>query len=1058
MLEKLIHLSLQQRNLVVALAVGLLLCGGLLLPQLPVDVLPNLTRPRVIIITECPGMAPEEVETRVTIPLENALNGATDVQDVRSSSDIGLSVVQVEFDWGQEIFRARQIVQERIATVADLLPRDVQPQMAPMSSLLGQIMLIGMWSREGKVDPLEMRTQADWVVANRLRSLPGIAQVIVMGGGKKQIQVLVDIHQLHTFDLSIADVEQSLRDANLNVTGGFLEDGSQELLVRGLGRVVDRETLELVVVRNTSRRPVLIRDIARVVEGAAAKRGDCSINGQSAVVLTIQKQPKADTRQLTAQILEALSQIRPSLPEDIELRPTYQQREFIDNGIENVTSALSYGSLLVILILWLFLMNLRTTLITVLVIPLSLAATILIFYRWQMGINVMTLGGLAVGLGMLVDDAIVGVENAFRRLRENTSIPTPLDPMQVVLLAMREVLRAIIVSTLLVVVVFAPLLLLSGIEGLLFTPLAIAYLVSIAASTLIALTVTPALSLMLLPQSVAGQAGGESVVLQLLKKLATPLIQAGLTRRGLLAAGLIIFFSAAWALQQGAQLKKDFLPAFDEGATQVNLYSVPGTSLDAMRRISQVADQQFRRLQVSPENPQAPLLDITCKLGRAELDEHIMGVNVAEYVMTMNPHANIHREEMIQLLNDAIEALPGLEHEVEQPIAHLISHMLSGVAAQIAIKIHGDDLDVLRRKGEEIRRAIQDLPGIADPFVEQQKIIPQLRFELDYFAMADYGVSARQVTDLIETAMQGRVVGQFMDEQRVFEIIVRMDDPYRQNIEQLNRLHLDLDDGRRLLLGSLVRMERGGGPNMINRENARRRIVIRVNTLGGDLGGAVERIQQKIAENVSLPEGYFVSYGGQFQARQSAQNQIALFSLVSLLAVLAILYSYFPSLRLVLQILAAVPVAFIGGALGLIWTQQSLSIAALVGFVSVAGIATRNGLLLIGTYQQLISSQGLSKETLLQGSLERLAPVLMSSMTTGLGLLPLVFNGNQPGKEMLYPVATVIVGGLLTSTLAEIFLRPGLYWFTTQTGSSPPGDSSGSPLEPVSPAGHSPAS
>lgn len=1032
MLDRLIEFSLKYRTLVVALAIGTLIGGGLVLQSLPVDVLPNLTRPRVVIITECYGMAPEEVEMRVSIPLENALNGATNVLEVRSSSDIGLSVVQVEFDWGQDVYRARQIVQERLATATDFLPPDIQPQMAPMSSLLGQIMLIGMWSKEGITDPLELRTQADWVVGNRLRSIRGVAQVIVMGGGKKQVQVLVDFHKLHTYDVSLSDVEHALLNANLNVTGGYIDDGAQELLVRGLGKIIDIDQFEQIVVRSSSRRPVLLRDVARVVEGAEAKRGDSTINGQPAVVLTIQKQPHADTRQLTEEILSALDQIRPSLSPDIELRPTYQQREFIDIGIQNVTSALYWGSFLVVLVLFLFLMNLRTTLITVLVIPLSLASTALIFYRWQIGINVMTLGGLAVGLGMLVDDAIVGVENAYRRLRENAGLESPLPVAEVITLAMREVLRAIVVSTLLVVVVFAPLLLLSGMEGLLFSPLAVAYLVSIVASTFIALTVTPALCLLLLPRSVERNRNPsrEPLVLKGLKSVATPFIRIGLNPIGLLFSGIIVFLVAGWAFQAGSQLRRDFLPAFDEGATQINLYTTPGTSLETMRQISSIADQRFKTLKASTDNPTAPIDDITCKLGRAEMDEHIMGVNVAEYVMTLNPQAQVTREDMIQLLSEAVDDLPGLEYEIEQPIAHLISHMLSGVTAQIAIKIHGDDLDVLRRKAEEVRRAIEDLPGIADPFVEQQQIIPQLRFELNYFALANYGVSAREVTDIIETAMQGRVVSQWVDGQRFFDVLIRMDDDYRLNIDQLDRLHIDLPDGRKVLLGSLVRIERGGGPNVINRENARRRIVIRVNTLKGDLGGIVEQIRKRIDENISMPEGYFISYGGQFEARQSAEAQILGFSLLSLLAVVAILYSTFPSIRLVLQIIAAVPVAFVGGAIGLILTEQSLSIAAMVGFVSLAGIATRNGLLLIGTYQNLVAQVGLCKQTLIRGSLERLSPVLMSSLTTGLGLLPLIIDGDQPGKEMLYPVATVIVGGLITSTLAEVFIRPGLYWIS----------------------------
>ena len=1048
MFSSLISLSLRHRFLVVAAALALLLYGSYTATRLPIDVLPNLSRPRVVIITECPGMAPEEVETRVTIPIENAVNGAADVLDVRSTSDIGLSVIYVEFDWGQDIFRARQTVQERLATVRDRLPASVEPQLAPTASLLGQIMLLGMWSEDQQTDPLQLRTLADWVVAQRLRSLRGVAQVITMGGGRAQLQVLVDLHRMHVYDVTLDDIERALRDSNLNVTGGYVEDGAQELLVRGLGLIDNPETLSQVVVHPNPRRPVLLEQVADVGWGPQAKRGDSSVNGRPAVVLTIQKQPEADTRQLTDAILRTLAELQPSLPPDIRLQPTYQQREFIDLGIANVIAALRDGSLLVILVLFFFVLNWRTTLITLLAIPLALVVTALVFDRLGLGINVMTLGGIAVGLGMLVDDAIVGVENIYRRLRERIATPEETASAgRVVQLATEEVLGAIVVSTLLVLVAFAPLFTLEGIEGRLFTPLAIAYLVSIVASTLVALTVTPALSLILLPSSARrASSRPDGWLLWGLKRLAEPIIAWSLRPWGLIVSVtttvLLGIASVGWSLGLG----RDFLPAFDEGAMQINLYTEPGTSLNSMLEISQLADARFAALRRTSDNPDGPLVDFTCKLGRAELDEHVMGVNVAEYVMTLHPDNRLSRQEMIELLTEAVDDLPGVEHEIEQPIAHLISHMLSGVAAQIAIKVHGDDLDVLRRTAEQIRSAIVDLPGIAEPIIEQQQIIPQLRFELDYDALASFGLNARQLTDLIEIAMHGRVVSQLTDGQRFFDILVRMQDEYRLDLENLSRLPIELQDGRRVLLGSLVRIVRGGGPNTIQRENARRRIVIRVNTLGGDLSGVVERLQQQVNDQVRLPEGYYVSYGGQFEARQSAQRRIGWFSVAALLVLLAILYSCFPQLRLVLQIVAAIPAAFIGGLVALAITDQTLSIAAMVGFVSLGGIATRNGLLLISTYQTLIPQRGLSRQTILQGSLDRLAPVLMSALTTGLGLMPLVLGGTEPGKEMLYPVATVIVGGLISSTLCELCIRPGLFWFTY---AAPVSDAASASLRPA---------
>lgn len=1031
MLSRLIQLSLRFRHLVIVAATALFVLGGYLASELPIDVLPSLTRPRVVVITECPGMAPEEVELRVTIPLEYALNGASDVVEVRSTSDIGLSVVYVEFDWGQEIYQARQIVQERLTTASDQLPESIQPQLAPVASLLGQIMLIGIWSEDGTTGPLELRTQADWVVAQRLRALPGVAQVITMGGGRKQVQVLVDLHGMHRHEVSLADIERALRDANLNVTGGFVEDGAQELLVRGLGLVADPSTLGKVVVRPGRRRSVLLEQVARITEGAQLKRGDSSVNGRRAVVLTVQKQPGADTRALSDDILRALDELRPAMPEDVTIHPTYLQRQFIDHGIANVIAAIRGGALLVLLVLLGFMLNLRTTMITVLAIPMSMAITAVVFDRFSLGINVMTLGGLAVGLGMLVDDAIVGVENAYRRLGSRLRDGGGDSASQIIYEATIEVLGAIVISTLLVVIVFLPLFLLTGMEGRLFTPLAIAYLVSISASTLVALTLVPALSLVLLPGLVKRTAEQrEGAVLRAAKRLAAPAIRASLHPLGMrvLVTATVALVLVAALLSQ--QMKRDFLPAFDEGATQVNLYAAAGTSLETMTRISRMADQRFQRLLRSPDQPAAPLADFTCKLGRAEQDEHIMGVHVAEYVLSLNPQAEITRQQMIELLNEAVADLPGVEHEIEQPIAHLISHMLTGVAAQIAIKVHGDDLDVLRRIAEDIRQRIGPLPGLADPIVEQQTIIPQLRFEIDYDALADYGVAARELTDLIETAMHGRVVSLYVEGGRFFDVVLRMDDEYRLDLEQLDRLPLELPDGTRLNLGSLVKLQRGGGPNTIHRESNRRRIVVRVNTRGGDLSGVVENIQRVVGSQVDLPAGYYVTYGGQFEARRSAQQRLLGFSLVSAALVFAVLYCVFPQTRLVLQVLVAVPIAMSGGVAALIITGQSLSVAAMVGFISLGGIATRNGILLISTYQRLIQQRGWGAETVLEGSLQRVAPVLMSALTTGLGLLPLVIGGTQPGKEILYPIATVIVGGLVSSTLCEFLVRPGLYWHT----------------------------
>ncbi len=1029
MLNAVIRFALNHRLLIVVVALAVIVYGGVVATQLPIDVLPDLTRPRVVLITECPGYAPEEVETLVTFPIETVLNGAPGVQAVRSSSDIGLSLIYAEFDWGADIYTARQIVQERIDSVGEQLPPGLHQMKAPQSSLLAQIMLIGMWSQDGTTSPRELRTSADWIVRRRLLTIPGIAQVITMGGGRKQYQVLVDPHLLHRHEVKLHEVEIALQQSNLNVTGGYLEKDSQEVLARGIGRLKSKEEILKVVVRQTELRPVLLEDVARVVEAPQPKRGDSTVNGREAVVLTIQKQPGVDTRWLTDEIHKALAELRTSLPPDVVLEPTYEQREFIDFSVNNVIEALRDGAILVVIVLFLFLLNFRTTFITLTAIPLSILTTALVFRWFGLSINVMTLGGIAVALGELVDDAIVDVENIFRRLKQNSQLTQPRAVLLVIYDASREVRGAIIISTILVILVFAPLFALAGMEGRLFTPLGIAYVVSILVSTLVSLTVTPVLSRYLLPNARATRADSDGFVLRGLKWLAAPVVRLSMTWQGLTAVSVVTSVAIAGSVLIVIVMGKDFLPAFDEGATQVNLFLPPGTSLNTTRRVTQTVDERFERLLASVENPNGSIAWFTNRIGRAEEDEHVMGVNVAEYVISMNPDSGVAREEFIRTIHYELENVPGVQTEVEQPIAHLISHMLSGVQAQIAIKLFGDDLDVLRRKADEIKAAIEDIPGLAEPIVEQQTLIPQLRFELRRGQLARYGVSAAYVNEFIETALNGRTATVLLEDQRTFDVVVRLDDPYRNDLTTLDRLALELPDDRVVPLSELARVYQGAGPNTVNREDARRRIVVRVNTLGRDLGSSVEAIQQRIGERVEFDEGYFVVYGGQFEAQQSATTRILLLSVVALVGVFVVLYSVFPSISVVAQILVALPAAFVGGVAALVLTGQSLSVASMVGFISLGGIAARNGILLVEHYLTLYREQGFSREMILTGNLERLAPVLMTALTTGIGLVPLVIGGHLPGKEILYPVATVILGGLVTSTLCEFLLRPGLFWY-----------------------------
>jgi len=1046
-MNALIRFALHNRLLVLCVSIVLLVLGGMTTASLPIDIFPNLTRPRVVIMTECPGLAPEEVETLVTIPLETAVNGAAGVQTVRSSSGVGLSVIYVEFGWNADVYRARQIVNERIATAQTALPRGVKPELAPSSSLMGQIMFVGLYSEVGTTTPMNIRTLADWTIRPRLLAIPGVSQVITMGGGRKQYQVLVDPNQLQAFHLTLADVEEALSEANQNVAGGYLEQGSHEYLVRSIGRVQSIDDLALSVVKRTAERSVLLRDVARVEERPQLKRGDSSVNGHPAVVLTIAKQPAADTLRLTEQIEQALSELKQSMPGDVIINSSiFQQRRFIDLGIHNVLEALRDGAILVFIVLFLFLLNVRTTLITLTAIPLSIVITGLVFFWFGVSINVMTLGGIAVAMGELVDDAIVDIENVFRRLSENARQAAPRSSLEVVYHASLEIRGSIVFGTILVIMVFIPLFALSGIEGRLFAPLGMAYIVSILASLLVSLTVTPVLGSLLLSKAVKAQAKAASAIgadhnpnrshsdsplLRLLKWGVTPVIRTSMHPAGL---GIIMLVVCCAIVGSGVvvmNLGADFLPQFDEGAAQISFALPPGSSLEASNRVSRAVDVALQRHMVdAAKNAKGLVTGFVRRTGRAELDEHAEGVNTTEYILSMNPHSGLSRQAALAILRKELNDIPGLEYEVEQPLAHLISHMLSGVTAQIAIKVFGEDLDILRRTADEIKAAIQDVPGLAPPVVEPQRLIPQLRIELVREQLAQYGLTAGDINNFVETAMNGRVVSSVLEGQRTFDLTLRLDDEFRNNFEVVRRMTIDLPNGSKIPLSAVANVYEAGGPNTIHHERTRKRIAVRANTTGRDLASVVTDIRRAVTENVKLSDGYYVEYGGQFEAQQEATQRIALLSLISLAGVFLVLFTLFPSTRIVLQIMFALPIAFVGGVMALWLTGQTNSVASLVGFISLGGIAARNGILLVSHYLHLMREEGesFSESMIVRGSLERLAPVLMTALTAGIGLVPLVMGGQQPGKEILYPVATVILGGLITSTICEYVVHPGLFW------------------------------
>jgi HME family heavy-metal exporter len=1022
MLNSIIRFSLRYRLVTIALALVVTGYGGYVLYNLPVDIFPDLDRPRVTVMTEAPGMAPEEVETLISFPLESVMNGATGVQAVRSSSGVGLSVIYVEFAWGTNIYVDRQIVAEKVALAADRLPAGIKPQLAPISSIMGQIMQVGMWSDGGKTGPMEVRTLADWVVRQRLLTIPGVAQVVTMGGGRKQFQVLVNPESLRNYGVTLSEVKRAVAESNANATGGYLNRGGNEFLVRSIGRIQSIQELENVVVRATADRPVLLRQVARVVEAPQVKRGDSAVNGEPAVMLTISKQPGADTRALTNNIVAALDDLKTSLPPDIRINPNvYQQKNFIELGIHNVIEALRDGGILVVVILFLFLLNFRTTFITLTAIPLSILVTGLIFKWFNMSINTMTLGGLAVAIGELVDDAIVDVENIFRRLRENNQLSNPKPALRVVYEASSEVRNSIVFSTILVVLVFIPLFALGGIEGRLFTPLGVAYIVSILASLLVSLTVTPVLSYWLLPRARFMAHDKDGLLLRFLKWVAGFAIRFSVKHPwpilGTVAAAVAVSCFVV------TQLGRDFLPPFNEGSVQVNVLLPPGTSLETSDRIANMVDQRLKKIH--------GVVAFGRRTGRAELDEHAEGVNVSEIIVSFDPNSGRTREEILEDIREELSQVPGVVIAAEQPLQHLISHMLSGVKAQVGIKLYGDDLTILRAKANEMKTAMQGVPGVKDLLVEQQIEIPQLRIDLDRRRLAAHSLNSDDVNEVVQTAMNGDVVSEIVLGQQKFDLLVRLDDPFRQDPQQLRRLTLEVPGGAQIPLSDVANVIDASGPNTINRENVRRRIIVQCNTAGRDLASIVADIQKRIAPiQAGLPTGYFIEYSGQFESQRNATRMIGLLSLISLACMFLALYTLFRSVNLSLQVLAALPMAEIGAVAALVITGQSLTVASMVGFISLAGIASRNGILLIAHYMHLVRHEGESFTPAMieRAGQERLAPMLMTALTAGIALVPLVLAAGEPGKEILYPVATVILGGLISSTLLDFLVHPALFW------------------------------
>jgi copper/silver efflux system protein len=1016
MLDRLIAWSLRNRVLVLAAAVLALAAGAWTASRMPVDVFPDLTAPTVTILTEAHGMAPEEVEALVTFPIETAVNGATGVRRVRSSTAQGIAVVWVEFEWGTDIFRDRQIVSEKLQTVAASLPEGVSPPvLAPVSSVMGEIMMIGL---TGTQPPMELRAVADWTIRRRLLALPGVAQVIPIGGEVRQYQVLADPARMLATGVTLTEVLEAASGANRNAAGGVFMDRGQEYVIRGIGRVQSADDIARTVVAVKGGVPVLLGQVADVVIGPAPRYGDGSVNAEPGVVLAVQKQPGANTLELTRRIERELADVQASLPAGMEIHTElFRQAEFISVAIENVIAALRDGAVLVVIIILLFLWNVRATVISVLAIPLSLVVAVFAMRLLGITINTMTLGGMAIAIGALVDDAIIDVENVFRRLKENHHRPPAerRSTVRVVFDASREVRAPIVNATLIIIVVFVPLFFLSGVEGRLLRPLGFAYVVAILASLLTALTVTPALCAWLLPRSKAVTEERESAVVRWLKHRYAGTLERVLARpRTVLAASGVALVAT---LAVVPALGTAFLPEFNEGALTVSVVTVPGTSLDEANRIG----QRVERILLNHPG----VVNTDRRQGRAELDEHAQGVNAAEIDATLREGAD--REAMLVELRREFAAIPGTNVTIGQPIGHRIDHMLSGTRANIAVKLFGPDLYRLRQLGGQVRDAMAGVPGVADLQLEQQMDVPQLRIRADRGAMARYGMTAGTLAEAIDVAFNGEVVSQVLDEGRSFDLVVRFPEALRSSAAAIGDVPFNTPTGERVPLRQLARVTTERGPNAISRENVQRKIVVQANVAGRDLGSTVADIQRVVQTAVTLPAGYYVEYSGQFESQASATRTIAALSLLSIAAIFLILYADFRSTRVAALIMTNLPLALIGGVIAVLVTSRIVSIASLVGFVTLFGIAVRNGILLISHYQQLQREGVEFREAIVRGSLERLSPIFMTALCAGLALIPLALGGGEPGKELQTPMAIVILGGLLSSLALNMVVLPALY-------------------------------
>ena len=1022
MLNKILSISLQNRLMVLLGAVVLSLTGIYIARNMNVDVFPDLTAPTVTILTEAHGMESEEVEKLVTYQLETAMNGSPNVRRIRSSSAAGISIVWVEFDWGTDIYRARQIVSERIPMVRENLPSGVgTPTMAPISSIMGEVMLLGV--RSDSLSPMELRTLADWTIRPRIKSIGGIANVIVIGGDYKQYQVLANPEKLKYYDVSLGELLEKVRESNMNAPGGFLSEYGNQYIIKGSGRAYSVEHLEEAVVKNVNGQSIKVKDVAAVKIGSADKIGDGSLNAAPAVILTISKQPDVNTLELTDRLDEAIADLNNTLPESVEIKnQIFRQANFINASIDNLNQTLLEGTFFVMVVLFIFLMNWRTTVISLVAIPVSLLVSIIVLKMLGYTINTMSLGGMAIAIGALVDDAIIDVENVFKRLRENIRKPNEeqLPVLTVVQDASVEIRSSIIIATLIIIVSFVPLFFLSGMEGRLLQPLGIAFITSVLTSLIVAVTVTPVLCSYLLKSEkvLSKQAEGTKVERWLQAQYAATLervLRFPKTVIGLTVGAFVI------SLILLTQLGRSFLPEFNEGSLVISAVGVPGMSLEEGNKNGLLIEKLLL------EMPEVEV--VTRRTGRAELDEHAQGVNAAEIDVPFTL-SDKSKEQFFEEVRTKLSVVPGVNITLGQPIAHRIDHMLSGTRANIAIKIFGDDLQRLFELGKSVETNIKSIEGIADVAVDQQIEVPQIRITPKRQILSAYGMTVGDLMEQVDIAFAGEKAGEIYEGQQYFDLVVRFQKESRNTMDAIRHALIALPNGGEISLDQLATVNSVSTPNTISRENVKRKIVVAANVQSRDLRGVVNEIQQVIATNIDLPEGYRVEYGGQFESEAKASQLLLITAVVAILIIFLLLYFEFQDVKLSFIVLINLPLALIGGLLIVYFTSGIISIAATIGFISLFGITTRNGILLVSRYQDL-RKEGLQGFDLLKkGSLDRLNPILMTAFTTGLALIPLALKGGEPGNEIQSPMAVVILGGLISATLLNLIVIPCVYNLT----------------------------